>query len=145
MSVLKHRASTQGYHWVQATGTDTKVWQLLRGEDRIGQYDTGKELYCRINTDGTLSNPAPRPWRTNPGAIPAPPPALPKPKTVAARPAPEPELAQEKPSAETTSQIETPSSGELVDGMPNWMLYSAGGGLAGLALVFGFMAHGRRG
>src|SRR5947209_8711133 len=112
MSVLTHRPVAQGYQWFEVVGTDEKVWHLFRGADRIGQYDAGKELYCRVNTDGTLSDPAPRPWRTNPGAIPAPPPTLAKPKTVAARPAPEPELSRGKASgkapenaAETGAQV----------------------------------------
>ena len=116
----------------------TKEWVLYRGPDKIGHYDKAGDVYRRVHTDGTLSDPAPRPWRTNPGVVP-------RPGAVAAKPAaPKPAAP---PPADPGAAAEKTSGGPLAAVLrtaPPWTLYAAGGGLAGLAVLCGLMAHGRR-
>lgn len=118
---------------------------LHRGTDKIGQYDMAKDVYRRVNTDGTLSDPAPRPWRTNPGLVPAP--GKVAAKAASGKPAgagkattaAEPDKETEAKRAGASGPVE-----RVFAAAPRWALYAAGGGLAGLALLCGLMAHGKR-
>ena len=138
-------ASPQTYHWLDVGDEDAPLYVLFRGTDQIGQYDAAEKVYRRINTDGTFSDPAPRPWRTAHTTVPPPPlpvakQAPPKETDVAARPAEDAEVDENKPQAPVAGQSQVE---KLLREMPPWSLY-AGGGLAGLALVFGFLAYGRK-
>lgn len=130
----KDAPGPQTYRWEEQP--DTKLRVLYRGQDRIGQYDMTQDVYRRVNTDGTLSNPAPRPWRTHPGVVPAPSQVLAKVAVAKAA------LDQETPAA-AMAQGNDPVE-RVLAATPRWLLYTAGGGLAGLALLCGLMAHGRR-
>jgi hypothetical protein len=129
------------YHWVQLS--DSEHWVLFRGTDKIGIYDKAKDVYQRVNTDGTLTGPAPRPWRTNPRSVPAP-------GVVAAKPAPAktaepagPESPQVA-AAETTEAAEQTAAADDAQTLPPWSIYAAGGGLTGLVLLFGLSGRGKR-
>lgn len=145
MSLLKIKEAPcpQTYRWHEQA--DTKLWVLHRGTDRIGQYDMAKDIYRRVNTDGTLSDPSPRPWRTNPGVIPAPGKVVAE--AVAGR-SPVASTANTEPK--TTKETETKKTAaagsveRVLASAPSWSLYAAGGGLAGLVVFCGLMAHGRR-
>lgn len=138
-------ATPQAYHWLGAGGTDTTVWILFRGMDQVGQYDEAENIYRRINTDGSFSDPALRPWRTNPASVPQPPPLLAKHaqvKEVAARAAEE--RTQETAQLQAQTASEESEVDKLLQGLPPWTPYAAGGGLAALALVLGLLAKGER-
>ncbi len=134
------------YHWLGTTGADASLWVLFRGTDQIGEYNLPDDVYRRINTDGTFSAPAPRPWRTNPDTVPQPPPVAAKQqakaKEAAARVAEE--RAREEQERQAQAAGEQSSVTSVLQQMPPWSIYAAGGGLGAVVLILGLAVQGRR-
>jgi hypothetical protein len=116
------RPDTDGplvYHWEPVAGSHKK--ELYVSGHRIGVYDPDTGIYRRINADGTLSDPAPPPWK----------------RSVKNKPV-EPDFAPLHPPQKKKKEEE--EGGWL----PEWAGYAATVGLMGAAVLFGVVLQIRR-
>ncbi len=140
--------SSQTYTWQHEPGTTQYV--LYRGKDKIGVYDHATGEYRRVNTDGTLSEPVARPWKTHASVVPPPPvPVVKKAKAGKARDGQPPDV--DFTEAVTDVEAEAEAGAERVKtildtrySLPRWWIYAGGTGLIALALLVGFVRQRQR-
>lgn len=100
------------YYWVPVASTNQVA--LFLNAHKIGIYDPKTNIYRRVNTDGTLSDPAPRPWKGS---------AVEPAHAIVAKP----------PDVQETPRISAP-----------WLPFAAGGAITGLLVVVVGLVQSRR-
>jgi hypothetical protein len=107
------------YHWERVPSSHKH--ELYVSGHRIGIYDPDTNVYLRVNADGTLSGPAPPPWKQ---------PTEPVVKTEKTAPVEEPK--EEKPAEDFFSRL------------PPWAGYAIGAAVTLLLTIIGIVMQLRR-
>jgi hypothetical protein len=134
------------YYWEPVAGS--RKQELFASGHRIGLYDPDTEVYRRVNTDGTLSEPCTPPWKLNtrkssedgPGTSRYDPQKDPK-KSKKKGPQKD---AQKDDSQETKKPWIPREWEEGGDWLPEWAYYAIAIGLTGAVLGFGIFLQVRR-